>query len=164
MKLLLAFSLCVCARTTLQAQTVQSSDFQLLKGAWKGVLIYKDYSSGKPVNIPVTAEGKPGGANTWLLALDYPDEPGHGSVNKYMLSALGDSVSGKKVIEKQARPDGGLKIVTEERGEDGNDHRPAVFRHVLLMAKDSFSITKMVRFDGEHAFFRRHVYRFKVVN
>ena len=56
--------------------------------------------------------------------------------------------------------DGHLQMILESSGADGNENKPARFRHILIIGEKTFSITKLVRFEGEKEYFQRHRYEF----
>jgi hypothetical protein len=64
------------------------------------------------------------------------------------------------LVEKKILEDGKLQLVLESSGADGNENKPARFRHILIIGEKTFSITKMVRFEGEKEYFQRHRYEF----
>ena len=75
-----------------------------------------------------------------------------------MVLAGGGSVfDGEAVVERSELPGGAVRVVTEADGED--DHKPARFRHEYEMGPRACSIRKLVRFEGESAFFERNTYR-----
>jgi len=46
-----------------------------------------------------------------------------------------------------------------EPGADGNENRKAVLKHIYYIDKNSFSIRKEVKFDGEPNFLLRNEYK-----
>ena len=90
----------------------------------------------------------------------YVDEPSHNGKEECRIKAKGTMINESNVIERTAQPDGALKIMLEEKGKDGNDFKPATFHHVLLIDNNKFTMTKLVRFDGETTFFQRNQYSF----
>jgi hypothetical protein len=144
--------------------SVKPSDFNQLKGSWKGTLTYKDYKSGYSETIKTTLYGsmlnnKPK-SRTWKLKFDYPDEPDHGSNENWTISIDGKMINEAKLIEKTMLANGTLKIVLDEKGKDGNDNKPCTIRKVIELNAQHLTITKLVRFDDEKEFFQRHVYQF----
>jgi uncharacterized membrane protein YphA (DoxX/SURF4 family) len=152
--------LCVATNTYSQSATVNMNDFKFLQGNWGGTLTYEDYSSHTSETIKATADIKIENENSFLLSIDYPDEPGMAVKNKYTIEKNGIMINEKKVIERTWQPDGTLKIVLEEKGEDGNDSKPATFHHVWLISNKKFTLTKLVKFDTDKDFFQRNKYVF----
>jgi uncharacterized membrane protein YphA (DoxX/SURF4 family) len=155
-----AASLLLLAGTGIHAQTVTKKDFTVLEGKWKGTLTYLDYTSNKDETIKSNAIVEVKKGNVFTLGFYYTDEPKKGGKDRYRINAEGTMINNMKVIERTVQPDGGLKIVLESRGTDGNDHKAATFHHVLLIEPGKFSMSKLVRFDGEADFFRRNEYLF----
>jgi hypothetical protein len=160
----LLFAMLQTNAQTTDSLFVQPSDFNQLKGSWKGTLTYKDYKSGYSETIKTTLYGsmqsKKRKSRTWILQFDYPDEPDHGSKENWTMSKDGKMINKAKLIEKTMLADGTLKIVLDEKGKDGNDNKPCTIRKVIALNSHSFTITKLVRFDDEKEFFQRHVYQF----
>jgi uncharacterized membrane protein YphA (DoxX/SURF4 family) len=150
----------VAVNTQAQSAVVNISDFKLLQGNWEGTLTYEDYSSHTSEKIKATGEIKIENENSFLLSIGYPDEPKMNSKNKYVIDKSGMTINDKKVIERTLQPGGLLRIVTEERGEDGNDHRPATFHQVWMISSKKFTLTKLVKFDTDKEFFQRNQYVF----
>lgn len=155
-------SVLICSGISAQAQsaTININDFKLLQANWEGTLTYEDYSNHTRETIKATANIKLEDANSFLLSIGYPDEPAMNGKDKYIIAKNGKSINDKKVIERTLQPDGTLKIILEERGEDGNDHRPATFHHEWLISSKKFSLTKLVKFDTDKDFFQRNQYVF----
>lgn len=142
------------------AQPVKDADFQTVAGTWTGKLTYLDYSSNKEVAIDAKLATIRKKENHYELKFDYPNEPGYGGKDVYRIAESGTMINDMKVIERNTQADGSLKIVLEAKGKDGNEGKAATFNHVLLLSSKKFSITKMVRFDGEEKFFQRNQYVF----
>ncbi|MGB2703342.1 MAG: hypothetical protein WBC81_06735, partial [Chitinophagaceae bacterium] len=94
------------------------------------------------------------------VAIFFADEPNKSGKDKYRIRKSGTMINKRKLIERTVLPDGSLKIVLEEMGKDGNDSKTATFHHVLLIANKEFTMTKLVKFDGETTFFQRNQYSF----
>lgn len=141
------------------SQTVSLKDFQLIAGEWKGRLTYLDYTSSKQETIGAMLTAKLG-TNTVDFIIGYPGESGKGGKDSYVINKEGTMINGMKLTERTMTDKGLLKIVLEEKGRDGNDQRPATFHHELILGKNEFSITKLVKFDGESEFFQRNQYKF----
>jgi len=143
-----------------QEPVVKIDDVKIVEGRWIGQLTYLDYSSNKSESIRASMEVTIKNASEFSFNIFYTDEPKKNGRDKYVIKADGTFINKRKVIERSIQPDGSLKIVLEEKGTDGNDHKPATFHQILLLGKNNFSITKMVKFDGEENFFQRNQYVF----
>ncbi|MBK8521351.1 MAG: DoxX family protein [Ferruginibacter sp.] len=152
--------LCLGMNNYAQSPALSINDFKPLEGNWKGTLTYKDYSSNKSQTIEALTVIKIRNKNSFVISIDFPNEPGRGGKDKYIIAKNGMTINKKKVIERTSQPDGSLKIVLEEKGEDGNDHKPATFHHIFLIEGDKLTLTKMVNFDAESNFFQRNQYVF----
>ncbi|MBA2621375.1 MAG: hypothetical protein H0U87_09260 [Acidobacteria bacterium] len=138
---------------------IKPGDFkQLTNGQWKGKLTYQDYRSNKKVsilsNLTVTelSEDK----LSWIFEYGYPDEPKANKKSIVKISKDGKTFDDETVVERTKLPNETLKIVTMNDGMD-ND-KPAVFRHIYLINKKSFSIKKEVKYEGTDEFFERNEY------
>jgi hypothetical protein len=130
---------------------------QGLAGNWTGVLSYKDYGTGKTTRIEARAVGVVDGAKA-TLAWSFPREPGHEGTTDFTVSADGASLGGLALVERTEPSPGVVRLVTEERGNDGNDAKPATFRHELVVGPKELRVAKLVRFDGTAEFFERSAY------
>ncbi len=148
--------------TSIKAQnpSVNIKDFVLLEGKWKGQLVYRDYSSNKDQTIPCNISVDFPGENKFTLNLYYTEEPDHNAAEIYEIKANGTLINDRKVIERIELPDGSLRVVTEDKGMDGNDPKPAIFHHEIIISKIKLIITKLVRYEGEEKFFQRNQYVF----
>jgi uncharacterized membrane protein YphA (DoxX/SURF4 family) len=152
--------LCIAISGHAQNPAVNINDFKLLKGRWNGTLTYLDYGSNTNETIKAGIEVTIKDEKVFELELFYSDEPDHNEKDKYSINENGTMVNTRKVIERTIQPDGSLKIVLQEIGTDGNDYKPATFHQVLLISKNKFTLTKLVKFDGETNFFQRNQYSF----
>lgn len=142
------------------AQTVTIEDIKPIEGNWAGTLAYLDYSSNKEATIKLNLIVKIVNEKKYELNIDYPDEPRRSGKHKYQIKEKGTMINKMKVIEKEKQPDGSLKIIMESKGKDGNDNRKATFHHILIIGKNNFSISKLVKFDGEENFFQRNQFSY----
>lgn len=143
-----------------QTPVVSLEDFKQLEGKWKGQLSYLDFSNNKQQTIRANAAVEIRSDNSFGLSIYYTDEPDHNATDFYEIREHGTMINTRKVIERTMQADGLLKIVTEEKGIDGNDPKPATFHFVLLIGKNSFTITKLVKLDGTDKYFERNQYVF----
>lgn len=143
------------------AQTViTQKDFLPIAGKWTGTLTYLDYTSKDTVRIPANTLIELSGNNGYDQYLYYTAETDKNEKSTYMISPDGKMLNDMSLVEKSSAADGSLQLIFESNGIDGNDRRPARFRHIILLGEKNYSITKLVRFEGEEAYFQRHRYQF----
>lgn len=141
---------------------VSPEDLDPIIGNWSGSLTYLDYSSGKPFTMPAELKAvKTEGTNNYKINFSYPDEPGANSETLFSISEDGSILNDEKVISKLLLENGNLEIITEDTGTDGNDNRPATFRHTYILGKDVFVIRKDVLFAQENNWINRNEFSFK---
>ena len=145
------------AMGSLSAQSFQIKDLSSSVGSWEGNLTYLDYSSGKPftmlanIKISLTADLK-----GYIMAYEYPKEP---HANAKDTTAIVGSFFGKdKIVEFKRDSAEGFTLVTEVDGEDGNENKKAILRHQYLLQKNTFTITKSVKFQGTEKWIKRNEY------
>ena len=137
---------------------ITMSDLKPLAGKWTGTLTYLDYTSAKQVSIPCNLEADVHEAQRKLkLFFIYPDEPKYNSSEKFNINQEGTKIGDAAITEINRLNGGGLQVTTEERGED--DRKPCTIKQILTITGNLFSITKMVKIDGETSFFQRNEYR-----
>ncbi len=160
MKKIILFLPLMTALGFANAQSFNISDLSASVGHWEGKLTYLDYTTGKPytmlanINIGLT-DNKKG----YIMGYEYPKEP---HANAKDTTFLVDKRFGKdKIVEFKKDTDGGFKLVTEIEGEDGNDHKKAILRHIYLLKANSYSITKEVKFEGTNQWIKRNEYLLK---
>ena len=139
------------------AQSFNLKDLSASVGQWEGKLTYLDYTTGKPytmlanINIALTDDKK-----GYVMDYEYPKEP---HANTKDTTYLVDKRFGKdKIVEFKKDADGGFKMMTEIEGEDGNDHKKAILRHICLLKANAYSITKEVKFEGTDQWIKRNEY------
>lgn len=141
------------------SQSFKISDLAASVGNWKGSLTYLDYSSGNPytmqanIKISFTADKK-----GYIMGYEYPKEPHANS--KDTTFANGNFFGKEKIVEFNKNSDGGYKLVTEIEGQDGNDNKKAVLKHIYVLQSNSYSIKKEVKFEGTEKWIKRHEYVF----
>lgn len=153
---------------------MRAADLDRLTGPeWNGTLTYRDYTTDKKTSIGSTltvvkvaglAEvgndfADAGVTPGWDFRIGYPREPKMNSSEVIRISPGGDRLGDEAVTQRQEMSDGTLRLVTEKRGTD-NDN-PALFRFVYTITDSVFTITKLVKPDGELDFFERNEYRWK---
>jgi hypothetical protein len=139
------------------AQSFQIKDLSNSVGSWEGKLTYLDYSTGKPftmlanIRIGLTSDKK-----GYIMEYKYPKEPQANSIDTtYVI----DNIFGKdKIVAFKKNSDGGFKMVTEVDGNDGNDNKKAVLRHIYLLKSNTFSVIKEVNFEGTDKWVKRNEY------
>ena len=157
MKKILLTSALVLLCLFAKAQSIQVKDLANSVGSWKGNLTYLDYSSGKPftmlanIKISLTADKK-----GYIMAYEYPKEP-HANA-KDTTAIVGSLFGNDKIVEFKRDSADGFKLVTEVDGEDGNENKKAILRHQYLLLKNTFTITKSVKFQGTDNWIKRNEY------
>ncbi len=139
---------------------ISQKDFLPITGKWTGTLTYLDYTSNKTERIPANALIELAGADSYDQYLYYSAEPDKNKKFRYTISTDGRMLNDMTVVEKMMLEDGKLQLILESSGADGNDNKPARFRHILIIGEKTFSITKMVKFEGEKDYFQRNRYEF----
>jgi hypothetical protein len=142
--------------------TISAKDFEPLVGAWDGTLSYLDYTSNKPVNMPAQVDvamlpGKTGGI---ILKNSFSKERNVRWADTLTISANGRMLGSEKVISKERLINGMLRIVTEEKGVDGNDRKPALFRFTYTIGANYFSKSKAVLFNKAAEWLQRNEYSY----
>ncbi|MBA4198653.1 MAG: hypothetical protein C0459_13980 [Chitinophaga sp.] len=151
----------ICITVQLNAQQLQSTDFKLAEGKWKGSLTYLDYTSGKPYTMPadIVVFINPLNKNEVILQHIYPDEPKANGYDTLTINNNGTQlnsalVTGNTFIKTIKT------IVTEEKAVDGNDRKPATIKHTYTISNDSFIIKKEVLFNETTNWLLRNTYSF----
>jgi len=148
----------------LNAQSFQIKNLSNSIGKWEGKLTYLDYSTGKPytmsANIKISLTEN---MNGYIMGYEYPKEP---KANSKDTTYIVNKLFGKdKIVEFKKAADGGFSLVTEIVGEDGNDNKKAVLRHIYILKPNTFSIIKDVKFEGTDKWIKRNEYLLnRVVN
>lgn len=142
-------------------KTIQK-DFYKLSGTWEGSLTYLDYSSGKPYTMPANLEIKRiGKTNKFVFTNIYPNETSANSIDTISISTDGKYIDKELVKSRRKLPNGDIEIITEEFGKDGNDNKPATFRHTYTFGQTTYKNRKDVQFTGETVWINRHEYSYK---
>lgn len=154
------FSL-LCVAGSLPAQLTTGNELHVLAGKWEGALTYKDYGTGKPYTLSTNLEVIPiGKARRYKLITTYPGEPQANATARMTISKDGHFIDKERVITIRKEGNGVIEIVTAESGKDGNDNKPATFRHTYRIGPSSFTRKKEVRFIGESEWLVRNEYRY----
>ena len=142
---------------SVKAQTLQIKALSGSVGRWEGKLTYLDYSSGKPCTILANIKiGLSTDNMGYIMAYEYPKEPQANSKDTTLI--VGNYFGNEKVIEFKKDLLGGYKMTTEVDGNDGNENKKAVLRHIYLLKADTFSIIKEVKFEGRDQWLKRNEY------
>ncbi len=146
-----------------QAQSIQIKDLASSVGSWEGNLTYLDYSTGKPftmlanLKISLTADER-----GLIMSYEYPKEP---HANSTDTTSIAGAFFGKdKIVAFNKDSPAGFTLVTEVDGTDGNEDKQAILRHRYLLGKNTFTITKDVKFLGTDRWIKRSEYVFKKSN
>lgn len=141
------------------SQSFKISDLAASVGNWEGNLTYLDYSSGNPytmqanIKISFTADKK-----GYIMGYEYPKEP---HANSRDTTYTNENFFGKeRIVEFNKDAHGGFRLVTEIDGQDGNDNKKAVLKHIYVLQSNSYTIKKEVKFDGTDKWIKRHEYVF----
>ena len=164
MKLYLTLIITFLVITSTNAQInpkTLAKDFKTLAGSWQGTLTYLDYSSGKPYTMLADIDIKRiEKTNKFSFSNIYPKEKSANSVDTVTISKDGKYVNKELVKSRHKLPKGKIEIITEESGEDGNDNKPATFRHTYTFGKTTYINRKDVQFIGETKWINRHEYSY----
>lgn len=160
MKTIFINLLLVLQINTYAQAAISQKDFLPITGKWTGTLTYLDYSSNDTVSIPANTMIELADDNGYDQYLYYTAEPDKNKKSRYTISADGRMLNNMTLVEKKILEDGKLQLVLESSGADGNENKPARFRHILIIGEKTFSITKMVKFEGDKEYFQRHRYEF----
>lgn len=140
---------------------ISTNDLKPLIGIWNGSLTYLDYSSGKPYSMPANIEFKQGAKPNQLLIFNsYPNEPKANSIDTLNILENGKMINNEYVKSILKIKNNTKQIITEYKGTDGNDNKPAIIRHTYTFGTDHYSNRKDVKFDGENIWIKRHEYKY----
>ena len=157
--LLAVFSLAICNGQIVSKTNLK--DFNSLIGSWQGSLTYLDYTSGKSYTMPADVEIKRlEKTNQFTFSNMYPKEKNANSVDTITISTNGQFINKELVKTRKVLTNGDIEIVTEEKGKDGNDNKPATFRHTYVLGKTHYIERKDVQFEGETNWIKRHEYSY----
>lgn len=143
-----------------QHSRVSANEFQQIVGKWNGKLVYLDYQSNQPYEMPADLEIVKINGSQFKFIQSYPNEPSANSIDTIAIGANGKMIDKELVKSKEQLSNGNLKIITEIQGHDGNDNQPALIRHTYLIGKKTFEIRKAVQFSGSTNWILRHTYSY----
>ena len=156
---ILTFILAFTAASVLAQDKVMSSEMEKITGKWIGKLIYLDYQTNKPYEMPANLEVvRIGKSDNFKFSNTYPNESSANSTDTFEISNEGKLLDNETVKSKKTLPNGDLEIVTEVAGKDGNDDKEALLRHTYLISEIKFEIKKEVLFSGSEQWVLRHSY------
>ena len=136
-------------------------DFKSISGSWKGSLTYLDYSSGKPYTMPADIVVKRiDKSNKFCFSNIYPNETSANSIDTVIISTDGIYINKERIKSRKKLSNGEVEIITEEMGTDGNDDKPATFRHTYTFGKTTYKKRKDVQFVGDSKWINRHEYTY----
>ena len=136
-------------------------EFGKLSGVWEGTLTYLDYSSGKPHIIPADLKIIRINTSKFIFSNVYPKEPRENSTDTLFISADYKYIDKGIIKSTRKLTNGDIQIITEELGKDGNDNKPAIFRHIYTFSSATFTKRKDVQFIGEAKWINRNEYSYK---
>jgi hypothetical protein len=139
------------------AQLLQIRDLSSSLGNWEGKLTYLDYSTGKPftmlANIKISLTKNKRG---YIMGYEYPKEP---QANSKDTTYVNGNFFGKdKIVAFKKDSGGGFTLVTEIKGEDGNENKKAILRHTYQLISNTYSIKKEVKFEETAIWIKRNEY------
>jgi hypothetical protein len=144
-----------------QTATLSPADLQPLTGYWRGTITYLDYTTNKPFTMPADVEiGQIGNRSQFSFANNFPEEKNANWIDTFTISGGGTMLNDEAVISKTLLADGSLQLITQNEGVDGNDNKPALFRHTYIIGSNIFSKRKDVQFKGSTEWIQRHEYRY----
>ena len=159
---LASFTILIATMTNAQTNYKNlMKDFQKISGNWKGSLTYLDYSSGKPYTMSADIDIKRiNKTNKFTFSNIYPNETSANSIDTIIISTDGKYIDKELVKSRKKLPNSNIEIITEEMGTDGNDNKPAMFRHTYTFGKTTYKKRKDVQFAGEKEWVNRHEYSY----
>ncbi|MBC7652294.1 MAG: hypothetical protein H7101_11145 [Deinococcales bacterium] len=162
MKSLITITIFCLFATIATAQKLTPNNLKVLEGAWVGTLTYLDYVSGKPFTMPAntTYQQSANNPNIYLRSIGYSTEPHANQKDSMIISCDGTMLDDYKIISKKQLANGILEIVSEKKGIDGNDNKPALMRRIFTITNNTFTNKKEVLFDGSDKWLLRHTYSF----
>jgi hypothetical protein len=157
----LVFTLSVVSSAQYKKRLIRYKDLAILAGHWNGTLTYIDYTSNKPYSMPAqTIINYYRKRNILSYQIIYPDEPKANSTDTITLSGNGRILNGDTVVSIK-RIKKSIEIITEKYGTDGNDNKNALIRHSYFINRDTYHVTKQVKFINEKNWILRNEYVFK---
>ena len=130
---------------------------------WRGTLTYRDYGTGKSVQLNTAMRGQLLRADQLILIFDY-EEPNKSHVFGADTLAVGPDGTSVRwdgttfaVITRQMLPARTLRLVLEGPGRD--DNRVVTIRKTVLLSAHQFSVRKQVRFAADTALIQRNHYQ-----
>jgi len=160
--LTIALLLCLSsANLFAQNNKISALDIKPLIGFWKGSLTYLDYQTNKPYTMPADLEiTQIEESNRFVFSNIYPNEPKANDADTVTISESGLKID-DEIITLKRKKNGRLEITTELTGEDGNDNKAAIIRHIYTIGTNEYVVIKEVKFVDETKWIKRHEYRYQ---
>jgi hypothetical protein len=92
----------------------------------------------------------------YVMGYEYPKEPHSNSKDTNFI--IDNFFDKEKIVEFKKDSYGGFTLVTENEGEDGNDHQKAILKHTYQLISNTYSIKKEVKFDGTDKWIKGNEY------
>lgn len=144
-----------------KSQKIKPKDFEILSGSWKGSLTYLDYSSGKPYTMPADLEVlRIDKTPLFVFSNIYPKEPDANSKDTIKVNQKMQLINNEIIKSGRRLENGGLEIITEESGTDGNDNKPATFKFTYMISANKFTRKKEVKFNDSDQWIMRHQFSY----
>ncbi len=166
MKKIITFAvIALVISTNLNAQKqvkISPADLKIMEGNWVGTLTYLDYKSNQPFTMPANTsiQQSKDNPNFFLRSLGYSQEPKANQNDTLVIGNKGTTFDDYTIIEyKKLTPDS-IVIITEKKGVDGNDNKPALLRHTYTITDHLFINKKEVKFVGTDKWLVRNEYKF----
>ncbi len=158
-----ACNLLIAQNTGLETK-IEKEEISQFIGNWKGQLTYLDYSSGTPYSMPCELSiSRKGQANKLSLAYAFPNEPKANNTEKIKISKDGKYIDKNKITQKSKTAEDQIKFISESRGKDGNDNKPATIRYIYVIGDNDLVIRKEVKFDDSNEWIMRNEFSFNKV-
>lgn len=144
------------------AQKIMPADLKIIEGNWVGTLTYLDYTSNKPFTMPsnTTYLQSKANANLYFRSIGYSTEPHANQKDTMFISADGKMLDDYSVISVKKIANGGIEIIVQKKGVDGNDNKQAIIKKTITISKTNLTICKEVLFANTTKWIVRHTYSF----
>ena len=85
-----------------QKDVVSKKDMLTLSGKWEGKLVYLDYQTNEPYEMPANLEVKTNPeSNYYYFIHSYPNEPSANETDTIILAANGKTIDNEGVVSKK---------------------------------------------------------------
>lgn len=167
MKSIITFAvITLISATGLNAQKqvkIIPADLKIMEGNWVGTLTYLDYKSNQPFTMPANTsiQQSKDNPNFFLRSLGYSNEPKANKKDTLVIGKNGTTFDGYTIVSYKKLSADSIFIITQQKGIDGNDDKPALLRHTYTISNHVFTNRKDVKFDGTTTWIKRSEYSFK---